>query len=78
MIWTVDQVLPAIGENYRHRKSGRVARLHYFHRYVRPNTGWVSINLARLTDENGWEWIGTTEDFWEDWIHADVPDPRRN
>ena len=62
---TVNQLLPAVGEFYRHRETGDVGTL----------TTWINQgrwgNTAVVKFPKGQkEWIGTCADFWMDWIHA--------
>jgi hypothetical protein len=71
---TPDEIRPAIGQSYRHRRSGKVAVLmrykptDYSYRQIHP----LNPGLVRLKADDGWEWSGCQSDFWEEFLHADA------
>ena len=61
---TVNQLLPAIGEFYRHRETGDMGTI----------TTWINQgrwgNTVVVTVADGKQWYGTCQDFFTYWIHA--------
>lgn len=70
---TLDEIRPAIGHRYRHRRTGLVAELVRYRRGPRYGPP-----LARLRADSGFVWTGTTDEFWDSWVNSDLPNPEDN
>lgn len=75
MIMTPDEIRPTLGERYRHRRTGRVARVR---RYRRDAGQSERYGCVILTAGVSWEWAGSVGDFWEEWILANAFDEALN
>lgn len=69
---TIDQIRPIVGTRYRHRATGNAATVG---RYDKPGGNH---NVVELASDHGWHWIGTRDEFWAEFIHADLYDTERN
>ena len=63
----IDAIRPAMHELYRHRATGCVARLRQYRRWC---GGANRVHLR--SDSGGWEWYGSTEEFWHEFIHTEA------
>ncbi len=58
---TPDDLLPAVGEEYRHRMTGEIVRL----------TSWMpAVNIAIVERDSGKRMTCTVEGFWKFYIHV--------
>ena len=74
---TPDQLRPAVGQYYRNRRTGQLMLLRRY--YLSPP--WprdANHNYVRLVADDGRDWIGSAEDFWETWQHASIHNPEEN
>lgn len=77
---TVNDILPAMGELYRHRATGRVAVLVRFgdpRRSYVDRARWLHTSV-KLIASDGWAWSGCPDDFWSEFIHANAFDEALN
>lgn len=62
------RVVPAMFGRYRNLHDGRRMTV------VREWGNDLGVFTVRLADAYGFEWVGSVEDFYANWIHEDVWD----
>ena len=60
---TPDDLLPAVGEEYRHRRTGQIVMV------LRQNP---HVHCVKLSNGIGLDWWITEEQLWDLYIHAKV------